>query len=112
MWEIIEPIIQNSIDHNDKDLIIINIITEFDEENNCSMLTISDNGPGITNELMKLSSDNVKTIFRENTSTKTEDKNHGYGCYLSFEIAKRCGWEIEVENSEEGGAKFYLKIKN
>lgn len=110
MWEIIEPIIQNSIDHSEQDPVSIDIKTEYREESQSTILTIEDNGSGIPEELMEIGDDGVKKIFLENLSTKSQGTNHGYGCYIAYEIAKKCGWKIDVENNESDGCRFLLRI--
>lgn len=112
IWEIIEPLIQNSIEHSGKDAVTITLKTKHFAEQNVSLLTIEDNGQGIRPDLLEKNEFGIKRIFLENISTKAEDKNSGYGCYLAFEIAKRCGWKIDAENREGGGGKFILKIKH
>jgi hypothetical protein len=111
VWEIIEPIIQNSIDHSDKDIIIIWISTLYDPEKRISLLTIEDNGKGIRQDLLERNELGIKRIFLENITTKEEDKNCGYGCYIAFEISKRCGWELDASNCENG-SRFTLLIKH
>lgn len=112
VWEIIEPLIQNSIDHSDKDVIIITIRTKYNAETRTSVLTIEDNGKGIFPELLDRNEFGTKRIFLENISTKEEEgENSGYGCYLANEISKRCGWELDVCNYENG-SRFRLLIKH
>ena len=43
----IEPLIQNSIDHGGDVELIINVETKHDPETNTTTLVIIDNGPGI-----------------------------------------------------------------
>lgn len=112
VWEIIEPLIQNSIDHSDKDCIIINLTTRYWPEEKKSTLTIEDNGKGIRSDLLEKDEHGVKRIFLENISTKEEGKNSGYGCYLAHEISKRCGWELDADNRVEGGCRFTLLMKH
>jgi len=112
VWEIIEPLIQNSIDHSDRECIVINLATHFYLEERKSILTIEDNGKGIRPDLLEKNENGIKKIFLENISTKEEGKNTGYGCYLAYEISKRCGWELDVENRERGGARFILLIRH
>jgi hypothetical protein len=111
-WEIIEPLIQNSIDHANRDVVIITATTNYNPEKKLSVITVEDNGNGIRPDLLEKNEFGIKRIFLENISTKDEDKNCGYGCYLAYEISKRCGWEIDAENSEQGGARFRIFIKN
>jgi hypothetical protein len=113
VWEIIEPLIQNSIDHGGEGNLIIKSKTSFDKELNKSYITIEDNGKGISDELLQVSSDGVKNIFIENTTTKNIGlKNSGYGCYIAYEMTKRCGWDIDVTNLKSGGCRFTITIKN
>jgi len=112
VWEIIEPLIQNSIEHAERDVVAITITTKYFPEENRSILTIEDNGQGIRPDLLDKNELGIKRIFLENISTKAEDKNSGYGCYLAYEISKRCGWKIDAENRSEGGAKFIWRINH
>lgn len=112
VWEIIEPLIQNAIEHSNKEPVIVNIKSNYNVESNSSKICIEDNGVGIKPELIEKDETGVKRIFMENISTKDESKNSGYGCYLAYEISRRCGWEIDVENREEGGCRFVLLIKH
>jgi sensor histidine kinase regulating citrate/malate metabolism len=73
---------------------------------------IEDNGKGIPTELLEKNELGIKRIFLENISTKEEEKNSGYGCYIAYEIAKRCGWELDADNNKHGGCRFTLLIKH
>ncbi len=112
VWEIIEPLIQNAMDHSDKELILITIKSEYNPANKTSLISIEDNGKGIRSDLLEENNAGIKRIFLENISTKEEDKNCGYGCYLAYEISKRCGWEIDAKNLELGGCAFTLLINH
>src|SRR3989339_1195636 len=98
-WEILEPLIQNSIDHGGEQNLQITISSSYDEIKRKSTITISDNGKGISPELLKMEEDGRKYLFHENISTKNSDiPTIGYGCYIAYEISKRCGWSLDVEN--------------
>ena len=113
VWEIIEPLIQNSIDHGGENNIIIKCKTKFDEQNNKSYIIIEDNGIGIKKDLLSTNENGIKNLFLENVSTKeTGLQNSGYGCYIAYEISKRCGWDIDAENINEGGCQFTITISN
>jgi light-regulated signal transduction histidine kinase (bacteriophytochrome) len=113
VWEIIEPLIQNSIDHGGENNIIIRCKTKFDEQNNKSYIIIEDNGIGINKDLLNINEKGIKNIFLENVTSKhTGLQNSGYGCYISYEISKRCGWDIDAENINEGGCRFTITISN
>lgn len=113
VWEIIEPLIQNSIDHGGEGNLIINCKTMFDESSKKSYVIIEDNGIGISPELLEVSNDGLKNIFVENTTTKNIGlQNSGYGCYIAYEITKRCGWDIDAINHNSGGCRFTITISN
>ncbi len=113
VWEVIEPLIQNSIDHGGEKGIVINCKTSFDEQKNKSYIIIEDNGKGIDKELLKENEFGIKNIFIENTTTKRSGlPNSGYGCYIAYEISKRCGWDIDAENKNSGGCRFIITINN
>ena len=113
VWEIIEPLIQNSIDHGgDQDIRVI-IKTEYDEKTGKSRIIIRDTGKGILPELLEKNENGIKYLFVENTTTKKPGlQNTGYGCYIAYEMSKRCGWEIDAENLPAGGTIFTIIIKN
>lgn len=113
VWELIEPLIQNSIDHGGDSQLIIKCKTFYDKSINKSLITIEDNGKGIDPELLKVKESGIKNIFAEKTSTKKSDmQNSGYGCYIAYEISKRCGWALNAENLNSGGSRFTITIPN
>lgn len=113
IWEIIEPLIQNSIDHGGESNLIITCKTKYSPEINKSFIMIEDNGKGIATELLERNEDGLKLIFVENTTTKSQGlQNSGYGCYIAYEMTRRCGWNIDAENLPEGGCRFTIIINN
>ncbi len=113
IWEIVEPLIQNSIDHAGVQNIRILIKTIYDPEQNTSKLIISDNGNGIIPEMLEKNAQGLRKIFEENISTKSVAmRNTGYGCYLAYQFCLRCGWKLDAENLPEGGCAFIITIKN
>lgn len=114
VWEILEPIIQNSIDHATRDDIVITITTKFITDKKMSQIIIEDNGSGIEESLMQINEDGIKKIFSENVSTKNlSERNSGYGCYIAYTMAViRCGWKLDVENKPDSGCRFIIEIKN
>jgi K+-sensing histidine kinase KdpD len=112
VWEILEPLIQNSIDHSmsTQDM-VIGITSVYDSELNTSKIIIKDNGAGIPEYLLEKDENGQKMIFLENSTTKTSMSNSGYGCYIAYEIStQRCNWKIDVENLSGGGCQFMLDI--
>lgn len=110
VWEIIEPLIQNSIEHNvDHDLVLV-VTTRMDSSKGELILEISDNGKGLSPDLLVMDEDGRKAVFTESISTKDTKQNSGYGCYLAWEISRRCDWVLDAHNNEEGGACFTLYV--
>ncbi len=113
IWEIIEPLIQNSLEHNSERKITVTIATKYTPENHTGLIIIRDNGAGIAVDLLETDANGVKKIFFEHASTKPRPENAGYGCYLSYEISRRrCGWEIDAVNLPDGGCEFRITIPN
>jgi hypothetical protein len=113
VWEIIEPLIQNSIDHSGTNSLVICVKTEYDPAEKISRIIIEDNGSGIKEELLQKEEEgSIKKLFLENVTTKTEKgRNRGYGCYLAYTMAKeRCGWNLDAENTGHG-CRFIVTIK-
>ncbi len=101
-WEIFEPLINNSIDHNKDGHIIIEISSRFVKEENQIIIKIADNGRGIEEEFLKEDKMGIKKIFRENISSKEITDNSGFGCYIAYENCRRCGWNLQAGNSKQG----------
>ncbi len=113
VWEIIEPLIQNSIDHGGENNIIIICKTKYDQLTNKSFIIIQDNGVGINRELLNRNETGIKNIFLESVTSKVKGlQNSGYGCYIAYQISKRCGWDLDAENLTEGGCRFTITISN
>lgn len=113
VWEIVEPLLQNCLDHAGVGTIVITIRTSFDARSGQSRIIIADNGVGIRPDLLEINAQGVKRLFLENISTKTDNQNSGYGCYLAYEIARqRCGWNLDGENLSTGGCQFVITIPN
>jgi hypothetical protein len=113
IWELFEPLIQNAIEHGGSEKLIITIKTYYDKVNNTSTVQIIDNGKGIDEKLLLKNADGIENIFLENISTKSNTvKEGGYGCYIAYQIARRCGWKLNVTNINDSGATFTVFIKN
>ena len=113
VWEIVEPLIQNCIDHGGNQELTITIKTLYDAKTRKAKIVIQDSGKGIPAELLEINGQGIKNIFVENITTKKPTlQNAGYGCYISYEMSKRCGWEIDADNSPSGGAILTILIQN
>ena len=109
IWEILEPLIQNAIDHNSDQELTLDLKTQIDESNQVLIIEISDNGKGFPENLLEMDEDGVKALFKESVSTKAGVQNSGYGCYLAREISRRCGWQLDATNTNDGGACFIIR---
>lgn len=114
IWEILEPLIQNSIDHAEVENLLITIETKRDEDKKKTEIIIADNGVGIKPEFLEKDEYGTQKLFLENSSSKSfESRNRGYGCFIAYKIAKeRCGWDLGAENIPEGGCRFIITILN
>ena len=113
VWEVLEPIIQNAIDHAGERRITITIRTSFMPDSRRSCIIVRDNGKGIEPWLLEAGNEGTKKIFLEHSTTKKvgPDQRSGYGCYIAYEIAtQRCGWSMDAENLAEGGCQFMITI--
>jgi hypothetical protein len=112
VWEILEPLIQNSIDHGGKSRLTITIRTCYDKVKGVSTVTIADNGAGIKEELLQPGGKGVPRVFLDQESTKKETGTHsGYGCYIAYQMAVgKCGWGLDAKNLPEGGCMFTMTI--
>jgi signal transduction histidine kinase len=114
VWEILEPLIQNSIDHGGRDLLTIRIETRHVREQGSSYISISDNGEGIMPDLLTAGPKGIKRIFLEHETTKKGSGSHsGYGCHIAYQMAVgKCGWELGAENLSQGGCRFTITIRD
>jgi len=109
IWEVLEPIIQNSLDHAGPANTMVIIRTSYDADSRNGTISIGDRGKGIEPWLLEKEEDGTRRIFRESVTTRNagSQQHSGYGCYLASEIAKqRCGWELDAENLSGGGCQF------
>lgn len=112
IWEILEPLIQNCIDHSGMEKTIISIETKADYKDRKIKLIIKDNGKGFDPSVLELDENGRKKLFNENVSTKFREESHrGYGCFIAYTIAvERCGWKLDAYNAPEGGAVYELDM--
>ena len=111
VWEVLEPLIQNSIDHAGNYNIAITVSTFFESESNETFIIIEDDGKGILPRLLETNDDGIQKLFLENITTKNVvEKSSGYGCYIAHQLStKRCGWKLTAENLEKG-CRFIIKL--
>jgi signal transduction histidine kinase len=113
LWEVLEPIIQNSFDHAGREELRVRIQTSYDPATHVSQLVVEDNGRGFLPEMLVRDENGVRTLFHDRVSTNagSPEGHSGYGCYIAHEIAtQRCGWQLDAENAPGGGARFVFLI--
>jgi PAS domain S-box-containing protein len=77
----------------------ITISTRLNDSDNMVSVTISDNGPGIP--------ENIKAkIFEPFFTTKGNDQGTGLGLPVSRRIVESHGGQLEISDSDDGGAQF------
>ncbi|MGO8761523.1 MAG: ATP-binding protein [Desulfobaccales bacterium] len=98
-------IINNGIDAIDKDG-QITINTRTIKQNNEILVEISDNGPGISKEVLQ-------KIFDPFFTTKEVGKGTGLGLSISYSIIEKLGGRIMVASEEGQGTTFtiYLPVR-
>ncbi|MGH2565411.1 MAG: sensor histidine kinase, partial [Ginsengibacter sp.] len=72
--------------------------------NNAVELTVSDNGNGISQNI-------VDKIFQPFFTTKPTGEGTGLGLSLSYDIIKAHGGEIKVETKEGEGSEFIIQLR-
>ena len=114
VWEILEPLVQNAIDHGGQNSLTISLTTRYAAEERTSYICIADDGRGIPPELLRTGPRGVKNLFLEKDATTGGGGSHsGYGCYIAYQMAVgKCGWKLDAENQPSGGCRFTIAIKN
>jgi len=102
VWEILEPLINNAVQHNNAKKAIVTITSSYDQEKGEIHIQIKDNGLGIDESLLAFDENGVKKLFLEHSTTQKALTNSGYGCYIAYENCKRCGWTLDATNYPGG----------
>ena len=77
------------------------IKVDIRENGRYGVIVVSDNGPGMSEELRR-------SIF--NPFFTTKDKGMGLGLFIVYNIVKAHGGSIEVESEEGSGSSFLIYI--
>ena len=79
----------------------VDIATYFDNDN--VYISVSDNGPGISEEV-------AEKIFEPFFTTKTAGKGTGLGLSVTYGIIRDHKGDIRVEKADSGGARFVIAL--
>ena len=81
------------------------IVVSTKRKNDWMMLSVDDNGIGISTE-------NVEKVFAPFFTTKDPGKGTGMGLAISQQVARQCGCDLfyDPENARLGGARFTLQL--
>jgi len=77
--------------------------TEFDPAHRDILISFSDSGPGIPNDVMA-------KLFTPFFTTKEDGAGTGLGLNVSQDIIHKHGGTLEAENRSEGGALFLIRL--
>ena len=90
LQQLLENLLRNAVDHGGRDVTVK--VSDL-----CDGFAVEDDGPGIApNEQTE--------VFEPGYTTTMEGT--GFGLAIVKEIADAHGWEIDVSNSDAGGARF------
>jgi PAS domain S-box-containing protein len=101
LGQVVLNIINNAIDVVEKGG-LIEIISDVKDENTVRV-SVSDNGPGIPEDILK-------HIFEPFFTTKAEGKGTGLGLSISYGIMQKLGGTILVRSEAKKGTTFVLEI--
>ncbi len=107
--QVIINLLENAVIHSNG---ATEIVAKVMEENNFAVFEISDNGKGISSEILpKIFEGSQHTNNEQSVDSK---KNMGIGLSVCYTIIKAHGGNMTANNSKEGGAvfRFYLPMED
>jgi len=93
-------LLNNAVQHNDKDVPVVEIRTAL--RNETVLVHIADNGPGIPRELRK-------SLF-EQGQKGIDSSGTGMGLYLVKTLLEQYGGEIEATENTPTGTEFHVEL--
>jgi len=101
--QVMSNLCTNAISHNDKkiELVKIQIICGYDQQNDQPFIKVIDNGPGIPEEI-------IEQIF--DPFFTTNPKGSGLGLYISKEIIESNRAKIRYARNDESGSCFTIHL--
>lgn len=105
---IMAAIIHNLLDNAVKNTERGEIILEATSEENCNIISISDNGTGMKPELMEYYNHLINNLENKPSSFK----NHGLGLHLVIQLLRKIEGKIVFKNNQPKGTKVEILIQN
>jgi PAS domain S-box-containing protein len=100
--DVIDNILANAVEHNDKDEPEVDVEAEKGAEK--TTVRIADNGPGIPDE-------RKEKVFQQGVTGKTSG-TVGFGLYFVDSMVSEYGGDIWVEDNHPEGAVFVIELPN
>lgn len=94
LQQLLENLLRNAIDHGGD-----GVTVRIDELDDGEGFYVADDGTGIDEEIRD-------SIFESGFSTAPDGT--GFGLAIASEVAEAHGWQLDVTESEEGGARFEI----
>ncbi len=104
MREVIQNVLENAVKYsNEKGVIDVKLYSE----NECLVVSISDNGVGIPESFKK---DVFSKFCRGSNAVKMKTEGSGLGLFVANEIVKMHQGQITFESEEGSGTTFFISI--
>ena len=100
---IVANLLLNALDAVPADGGEVRVRIEYDKVEDMVLLTVADNGPGISEDILPF-------IFDPFFTTKEVNKGSGLGLAVIYGFVNDLGGRIEVVKAEIGGAEFRLRL--
>ncbi len=98
--EVVETLLTNAVQHNDKDEPRVEVTVEEDDET--VTLRVADNGPGVP--------DGMKEAVFEPGVKGDDSDGVGFGLYFVDAMVDEYGGDVRVEDSQPEGAVFVVEL--
>lgn len=102
LGDVLGNIVTNAIDHNDTDGLSISITVA--EQDGSVIARIADDGQGVSDE-------RKETVFRRDETGHAKSTGSGFGLYFVDVMMSEYGGEVWVEDNDNGGATFGVRLQ-
>jgi len=102
---VVQNILDNSVKYGGKDNTRAEIYCGGNE--NCVSVTIKDNGPGVSEEMLTRI---FEVFYRSDIARNSPGKGSGLGLAISSKIVERLNGSITAENARDGGLSVIITL--